>query len=149
MKILFLHGLESKPGGSKVKFLESLGHEVINPALPKDSWSDSVKIAKECMLSEPDIVIGSSRGGALAMEVSSFTTRLILIAPAWNKYNVPHVVPYGTQILHCLNDDVVSYGDSSKLMTRNDGVRLIEVGESHRMSDQKTLDMLAIALERA
>ena len=149
MKILFLHGLESKPGGSKVKFLESLGHEVINPALPKESWSNSVKIATECMLSEPDIVIGSSRGGALAMEVSSFRTRLVLIAPAWSKFNVPPIVPYGTQVLHCLSDDVVQYSDSSRLMSRNDGVQLIEVGEPHRMNDQDALDMIAIAIERA
>lgn len=149
LKILFLHGLESKPGGAKVKLLESLGHEVINPALPKDSWSGSIRIASECMLDKPDIVIGSSRGGALAMHVSAFTTRLILIAPAWDKFNVPPIVPYGTQVLHSLKDDVVEYAHSTKLLSRNDGVQLIEVGESHRMNSQEALDMLATALDRA
>ena len=139
LKILFLHGLESKPGGSKVKYLESLGYEVLNPSLPKDSWADSVKIASEMMLAEPDIVIGSSRGGALAMRVSHFTTNLILIAPAWEKYGVHSTVPYGTKILHSLKDDVVPYLDSSKIMINNDGVKLVEVGEDHRMSDEKAL----------
>ena len=35
MKILFLHGKESKPGGKKAVFLEMAGHTVLNPLLPK------------------------------------------------------------------------------------------------------------------
>ena len=146
LKILFLHGLESKPGGSKVKHLESLGHEVLNPSLPKDSWSDSVKIASEMMLSKPDVVIGSSRGGALAMQVAHFTTNLILIAPAWEKYGVHPTVPYGTKVLHSFKDDVVPYLDSSKIIINNDGVKLIEIGDDHRMSDISALSALSDCL---
>ena len=148
MKILFLHGLESSSYGNKVKYLKSLGHEVVNPVLPRDSWSDSVRIASEALLCDPDVVIGSSRGGALAVHISKPTTKLIILAPAWNKYDVQPVVPYGTQILHCLKDDIVEYVDSVKLMNWNDGVRLIEAGTSHRMNDQDALEALADAIER-
>ena len=48
MKILFLHGLESKPGGTKAKVLAEAGHEIFNPALPKDSFEESMEIT--CML---------------------------------------------------------------------------------------------------
>ena len=82
------------------------------------------------------------------MHVSTFTTRLILIAPAWDKFNVPPVIPYGTQVLHSLEDDVVEYAHSTKLLSRNDGVQLIEGGGSHRMNNQEALDMLVSALDR-
>jgi hypothetical protein len=36
MKILFLHGWHSVPGGVKPTHLARHGHEVINPALPDD-----------------------------------------------------------------------------------------------------------------
>ncbi len=47
MKILFLHGLESKPGGSKPKALAAAGHEVIEPQLSRDDWQGSVDAAKD------------------------------------------------------------------------------------------------------
>ena len=47
MKILFLHGKESKPGGKKAVFLEMAGHTVLNPLLPKNDWNESVKIARK------------------------------------------------------------------------------------------------------
>ena len=45
-KVLFLHGRESKPGGSKAKYLEGLGYEVFNPLLPQDSYEESLSIAQ-------------------------------------------------------------------------------------------------------
>jgi hypothetical protein len=36
MKILFLHGWKSVPGGLKPSYLIRHGHEVINPALPDE-----------------------------------------------------------------------------------------------------------------
>jgi hypothetical protein len=46
MKILFLHGLNSVPGGVKPTYLTSNGHEVINPALPDDDFTEAVRIAQ-------------------------------------------------------------------------------------------------------
>ena len=36
MKILFLYGWQSTPGGVKPTYLREHGHEVLNPALPDD-----------------------------------------------------------------------------------------------------------------
>ena len=70
MKVLFLHGLESKPGGAKVKHLLALGHTVFNPALPKNDFDESVRIAQaDVDKHQPDVIVGSSRGGAVAMAV--------------------------------------------------------------------------------
>ncbi|MDP1562816.1 MAG: hypothetical protein Q8M16_15670 [Pirellulaceae bacterium] len=46
MKILFLHGWHSVPGGVKPKYLKDHGYEVINPALPDDDFGAAVAIAQ-------------------------------------------------------------------------------------------------------
>ena len=142
MKILFLHGLESLPGGSKVEYLRGLGHTVLNPLLPKNDFEESVRIAQdEVDTEQPDVIVGSSRGGAVAMEVD-FSARLVLIAPAWKHFNVPATAPPGTSVLHCTTDDKVFFQDSEELK----GTNLIPCGESHRMDDEMALAALGRAV---
>ena len=42
--VLFLHGLESKPGGTKPTYLEDNGYCVLNPKLPKYSFEESLSL---------------------------------------------------------------------------------------------------------
>ena len=64
MKILFLHGWRSVPGGVKPTFLKDHGHEVINPRLPDEDFSGAARIAQaEFDRHRPDVVVGSSRAG--------------------------------------------------------------------------------------
>lgn len=147
MKILFLHGLESVPGGDKPEYLEGLGHTVLNPYLPRNDFELSMQIAQEEIdLESPEIVIGSSRGGAVAMSLDLKGARLILIAPAWKGYDVPGQVPPGTQVLHCTSDDIVHYEDSEEV--QGDPV-LIPCGDSHRMNDTDALEALGDAVKSA
>ena len=68
MKILFLHGWQSVPGGVKTSFLAQHGHTFINPKLPDEDFTEAVKIAQEEFdKHHPQVVVGSSRGGAVAM----------------------------------------------------------------------------------
>ena len=46
VKILFLHGWQSTPGGLKPTYLKDHGHEVLNPALPDDDFDAAVRIAQ-------------------------------------------------------------------------------------------------------
>ena len=70
MLILFLHGWQSTPGGVKPTYLKDHGHEVLNPALPDDDFDAAVRIAQaEFDQHRPDVVVGSSRGGAVAMNI--------------------------------------------------------------------------------
>jgi predicted esterase YcpF (UPF0227 family) len=46
LKVLFLHGWQSSPGGIKPTYLKDHGHEVLNPALPDDDFDAAVKIAQ-------------------------------------------------------------------------------------------------------
>lgn len=143
MKVLFLHGLESKPGGSKAQYLEGLGHTVFNPALPKHDFEESVYIAQEYIDNEaPDVIVGSSRGGAVAMAANPRGARMVLIAPAWRRFDVKPGVPPGTIILHCIEDDLVYYEDSEELANAN----LIPCGMNHRMSDIDALEALGKAV---
>jgi hypothetical protein len=67
MKILFLHGWQSVPGGVKPTFLAQHGHEVINPKLPDEDFEEAVKIAQmEFDKQQFQVVVGSSGGGAVA-----------------------------------------------------------------------------------
>jgi hypothetical protein len=67
MKILFLHGWRSVPGGVKPTFLARHGHQVANPKLP-DDFEGAVRIAQaEFDRHQPAVVVGSSLGGAVAI----------------------------------------------------------------------------------
>ena len=55
-------------------------HEVLNPALPDGDFDEAVRIAQaEFDRHRPDVVVGSSRGGAVAMNIDSQDTPLVLL----------------------------------------------------------------------
>src|SRR5882762_8558956 len=113
MRILFLHGWRSIPGGVKPTFLARHGHEVINPKLPDEDFDEAVRLAQaEFDNHQPDVVVGSSRGGAVAMNLRSGQARLVLLCPAWKKHGSAGTVKHGTLILHSRADDVVPFNDS-------------------------------------
>ena len=151
MKVLFLHGWQSVPGGVKPTFLAQHGHEVINPALPDDDFEAAVRIAQaEYDRHQPQVVVGSSRGGAVAMNIDSGDTPLVLLCPAWKKHGTARAVKKNTTILHSRADDVVSFGDSEELV-RNSGLpasALVEVGNDHRLADPEPLAAMLRACER-
>ena len=122
MKILFLHGWQSVPGGVKPTYLKDHGHEVINPKLPDDDFAEAVRIAQaEFDKHRPQVVVGSSRGGAVAMNIDSGDAKLVLLCPAWKKYGTARTVKPGTVILHSRADDVVPFADSEELV-KNSGL---------------------------
>ena len=146
MKVLLLHGLHSSPGGSKAEIIKSAGHELINPALPADSWIDSLRIAQEAVdVHRPDVVVGSSRGGALAVNINVGCAKRVLIAPAWKRFGNVTEVPSETIILHSKHDDVVFFEESVEL-SNSSGAKLIEVGNDHRMNSDKVLATIVESL---
>jgi hypothetical protein len=46
MKVVFLHGWRSVPGGVKPTFLVQHGHTVLNPKLPDEDFAEAVRIAQ-------------------------------------------------------------------------------------------------------
>jgi alpha/beta superfamily hydrolase len=150
MKILFLHGWQSVPGVVKPTFLEQHGHEVINPQLPDEDFSEALRIAQEEFdKHQPQVVVGSSRGGAVAMNISSGDAKLILLCPAWKKWGTAKTVKAGTVILHSRADDVIPFADSEELVRSSplSAAALIEVGTDHRLADQEPLEAMLRACE--
>jgi hypothetical protein len=99
---------------------------------------------------QPDVVVGSSRGAAVAMNINSAEARLVLLCPAWKKHGAASAVKKETTILHSRADDVVPFSDSEEL-ARSSGLpasALIEVGNDHRLADPEPLKKMLEACER-
>ena len=150
MKILFLHGWTSVPGGRKPSFLSEHDHEVINPALPDEDFEESVRIAEsEFNEYQPGVIVGSSRGGAVAANMKSRDTPLVLLCPAWKNWGTATTVKMNTIILHSRQDDVIPFADSEELVA-NSGLSpevLIEIGTDHRLADPEPLQAILRACE--
>jgi hypothetical protein len=77
------------------------GHAVINPKVSDEDFQEAVQIAQaEFDKHQPAGVVGSSRGGAVAMNLDSGTAKLVL---------------------HSRADDVVPFADSEELV-KNSGL---------------------------
>ena len=149
MNVLFLHGWQSVPGGVKPTYLATHGHEVFNPKLPDEDFQEAVRIAQaEFDKHQPQVVVGSSRGGAVAMNIASGDARLVLLCPAWKKWGPAKTVRPDAVILHSRADDVVPFADSEEL-ARSSGATLIEVGNDHRLADKEPLAVMLRACEGA
>ncbi len=146
MKILFLHGWHSVPGGVKPTYIKDHGHEVINPALDDDDFDAALATAQaEYDLHQPQVVVGSSRGGAVAMNINIGDAKLVLLCPAWKNWGEVKTVKPDTVILHSRGDDVIPFAASVEL-AKNSGATLIEVGNDHRLADQEPLEAMASAI---
>jgi alpha-beta hydrolase superfamily lysophospholipase len=152
MRILFLHGWTSRPGGVKPTYLARHGHQIINPALRDDDFDQAVRTAQtESDSHRPDVIVGSSRGGAVAMNLESRSIPLVLLCPAWKRWGSARTVKPGTFILHSEADDVIPIADSRELI-RNSGLpepALIVVGDDHRLADPGSLQAMREACQRA
>jgi pimeloyl-ACP methyl ester carboxylesterase len=151
MKILFLHGWQSVPGGVKPTYLASHGHEVINPKLSDDDFEAAVRVAQaELDAHLPALVVGSSRGGAVAMNLQLRGARLVLLCPAWKRWGSARTVPPGTTVLHSRGDDVIPFAESEELIRASGlaATALIEVGTDHRLAEPQPLAAMLRACER-
>ena len=148
MKILFLHGWHSIPGGVKPTYLFQQGHHVINPPLPDDDFDEAVQVAQsEYDRTRPDVIVGSSRGGAVAMAIESGGTPMVLLCPAWKHWGTARSVKRGTTILHSRKDETIPFADSQEVVanSRLPSAVLVETGEDHRLADVTSLRLMLSA----
>ena len=92
-----------------------------------------------------------SRGGAVAMNINSGFTPLVLLCPAWKRWGTATAVKSNAVILHSRADDVVPFADSQELV-RNSGLpksALIVVGTDHRLADPEPLKAMLEAVRLA
>lgn len=150
MKILFLDGLGSNPTGLKPAFLRDHGFEVAYPILPEWDFDGAVRTAQDAFDADhPDVIVGYSRGGAVAMNMASGDVPMVLLAPAWKYRGTANIVKPRTLVLHSQNDVLVPIDDSRELL-RNSGlpdIPLRVIGEEHDMTDPEALRALLDAVE--
>jgi hypothetical protein len=155
--VLFLHGLDARPGGVKPTYLSAQGHVVYNPALPRDDFVQSVRIAQEALAAHPvDVIVGSSRGGAVTLAMDVGPIPVLAIAPAWRFFLDQRTddpldnekawqLPTRLRILHSPADDLIPIDHSRQLLSLASpeaDIELIEVGLSHAMTDAEALATL-------
>lgn len=152
MKVLYLHGWHSVPGGVKPTYLTQHGCEVINPSLSDDDFGDALGTAQaEYDRHRPDVIVGSSRGGALAMNLDVGATPLVLLCPAWKRWGTAKTMKPGTVIVHSEADDVIPIADSRELVRESNlpDSALVVVGHDHRLADPEPLEAMWDACRRA
>ncbi|MGI9474326.1 MAG: alpha/beta fold hydrolase [Rubripirellula sp.] len=150
MRILFLHGWQSVVGGRKPSFLIDLGHEVANPALDHNDFDRALATSQSTFdRFEPQVIVGSSRGAALAMNLDAGNTPLVLLCPAWKKWGRATNVPLSTYVLHSRQDEVIPYHDSDELVTssRLRPEQFVTTGKDHRLADPESLNAMLKACE--
>lgn len=161
MRILFFHGLESGPNGTKARWLAErygavtphLGSEVVAEPLmagrirfPEEflaAAAPCVQVAREALVDEaPDIVVGSSFGGAIAVHLAAegrWKGPLLLLACASRKLLGDVPLPKSTKavLVHGRQDDVVPL-DHARWLAAKSGPRVMlwEVADDHRLGAQ-------------
>lgn len=146
-KVLFLHGWSSD-GARKTAFMRFLGYDVLTPSL--SDWFFRRAVAQAQAAFDwfiPDVIVGASRGGAVAMNMDTGDTPLVLLAPAWKRWGTATSVNKANAILvHSSNDKVVPFEDSIRLCLNSPGLSIIPGGEDHRLNDPQARKALARAL---
>lgn len=145
MKILYLHGWNSACGGVKPTFLASMGHEIVEPEISDEDFESALQTAQRAFDAiQPDLVFGSSRGGALAINLGSADVPLVLLCPAWKRWGSASQVKSQVKILHSPQDEVVPFGDTLELL-KNSGLpesHLLITGSDHRLCDEDSLALM-------
>lgn len=151
LKLLYLHGLGAVGGGFKARWLADEGYDVDNPHLPDDDFASALAIAQGAFeRRRPDCVVGSSRGGAVAMNLDRDGCPLVLLAPAWMRWGTARTVKPPAVVLHSPQDELIPVDFSRELVAAS-GLgpqALVLVGTAHGMTDPPALQALVAAIEQ-
>ena len=140
LRVQFAHGLEGSPRGAKARLL-SRHFEARTPAMDTGDFEACVELhARTLERFRPDVVVGSSFGGAVVVEL--LRRRLwrgptLLLAPAALRRDpsarLPEDVP--VWIVHGLRDELIDV-EQSRALARSgspERVRLFEVDDDHAL----------------
>ncbi len=164
-KVIFLHGMESSPNGTKATYLgEQFG--AVSPALRHLGLREQVRAVEEILYENSTVIVGSSLGGLAALGLANTCpekiAHLVLLAPAvgpfsrasfaeeekirpglydevreFSRFAIPTEVP--ATIIHGLEDTVVDTRGVVELCTRSKSSQLILVHDDHPLSRSRLL----------
>ena len=97
MNVLYLHGLESKPTGPKLKYLKDRFDNYYAPEIDYENPDAFEEIVDLCIAEEFDMIIGSSMGGYFACALGTgLNVPVILFNPAIHSRSFePYGVTFG------------------------------------------------------
>ncbi len=150
MRVLFMHGLESSPRGDKAVYL-ARHFEALTPAMDTGDFQACLEQQTAAIAEfRPDVVVGSSFGGALAVLLlvqGRWAGPTLLLAQASARFDPALRLPEGVPVLlvHGTRDDVIGIEGSRRLAATGtpERVRLVEVDDGHRLGTLLTTDRLA------
>lgn len=134
--ILFLHGWFSS-GESKTNFLRFLGYHVLKPDLNNYLFFVARHQAQKIYdQTQPDLIVGSSRGAAIALNINSKQTPMILLSPPWRHFGKTSIISKpNTIVIHSLHDTLIPHEDSVILLKNSvKGVKLLSCGVDHQLN---------------
>ena len=138
LRVQFAHGLEGSPQGAKARlFAEHF--DARTPAMDTADFESCVALhAAELERFQPDVLVGSSFGGAVVLALlqrGHWRGRTLLLAPAGRHRGLPVELPEGVRvwIVHGTRDSLVDPADSRALARagRAGDVRLLEPDDDH------------------
>jgi hypothetical protein len=148
-RVLFLDGIGCNPTGYKPRFIAGLGYQVTAPMLPDLDFPAAVALADQAVTaSKPDVIVGYSRGAAVAMMLQDRCLPRVLIAPALSRVDAARGFAGRLVVLHSATDDGLPLERVRAELTRCGltGADLRVVGDDHTMIDQAALSALTAAL---
>jgi hypothetical protein len=96
---------------------------------------------------KPDVIVGSSRGGAVALNLDT-NLPMVLLAPAWKHYGKKKNFTNPCFIIHGKHDDLIPYQDSLELVAENPNAKLLLVNDDHQLNSCDTHRLMVRAIER-
>lgn len=135
MKVWYFHGLESKVGGPKVKFLKENATEVYAPEMNYENhklFGELFrKVTKE---GKPDLIIGSSMGGYFADALAShFGIDTLLLNPALHSRTMIKSLPYGKEF----GSTIAALGSEDKVIDPYETIQVLQ----NRGTDIKQINL--------
>jgi alpha/beta superfamily hydrolase len=140
-RVQFVHGLEGSPHGAKARLFAA--HFVaVTPAMDTSDFSGCVSLQARTVASfRPDVLVGSSFGGAVAVELlrrGFWRGPTLLLAQAALARDRQARLPDDVRVslVHGLRDDVVPIDDSRALARTGtrELVHLLEVDDDHSLA---------------
>jgi predicted alpha/beta hydrolase family esterase len=149
-KIVYIHDRRSRPDDDRIKALISAGFRVSSSIVPGSNFASGVSAVQQIIDAQAaNAIVCCNRSAAMVMCASFSNAGIILIAPDWKRHMTSKNIsewnircdPAKTMILHSRNDTIVAYSDSETL-ERNNGTKVIAIGQSSAMNDNDALEAL-------
>ena len=150
MKVLYLHGLESKPTGPKMKYLKDRFESFYAPEIDYEEPETYEEILDLCITEEFDMIIGSSMGGYFAHAIgTTLGTPVIMFNPALHSrsFNPYGVINGGKDIDgYCvlgMDDTVIDPHKTAEMLESAPRLAIMPVeGMGHRVPFTKFIDVI-------